>query len=78
MPARISAELASRAQEYAEKIAHALDYVGVLCVELFVLDGDKLIANELARVRTIQDTPRSKPAARANTSSRFAQWLDCP
>lgn len=48
MPARISAELASRAQEYAEKIAHALDYVGVLCVELFVLDGDKLIANELA------------------------------
>ena len=48
MPERISAELASRAQEYAEKIAHALDYVGVLCVELFVLDGDELIANELA------------------------------
>ena len=38
-PARISDELAAQAREIAEKIATALDYVGVLAVELFVVPG---------------------------------------
>jgi 5-(carboxyamino)imidazole ribonucleotide synthase len=33
---------------YAEKIAEQLDYVGVLCVEFFVLQDGSLIANEMA------------------------------
>ena len=32
----------------AERLAAALDYVGVLCVEFFVLDGGALVANEMA------------------------------
>lgn len=48
MPARITAELAGRAQEYARRIAEALEYVGVLCVELFVLEDGSILANELA------------------------------
>ena len=32
----------------AERIAAAIGYVGVLCVELFVLDGGALVANEMA------------------------------
>jgi 5-(carboxyamino)imidazole ribonucleotide synthase len=32
----------------AERIAAAIGYVGVLCVELFVLEGGALVANEMA------------------------------
>ena len=48
VPARISRELAERACAAAERIAEALDYVGVLCVEFFVLKGERLLVNEIA------------------------------
>ncbi|MDO5530601.1 5-(carboxyamino)imidazole ribonucleotide synthase [Sutterella sp.] len=48
MPARIDTELAGKAQRYARQIAEALDYRGVLCVELFVLEDGRVLANELA------------------------------
>ena len=47
VPARVSLRLADRAVGLALAIADALDYVGVLAVELFVVDGDLLI-NEIA------------------------------
>ena len=47
VPAAVSAKLADRAVGLAMAIADALDYVGVLAVELFVVDGD-LLVNELA------------------------------
>lgn len=47
VPARVSLRLADRAIGLAMAIADALDYVGVLAVELFVVDGDLLI-NEIA------------------------------
>ncbi|MGD9839670.1 MAG: 5-(carboxyamino)imidazole ribonucleotide synthase [Afipia sp.] len=50
-PARISDELAAQARTIAEKIAEALDYVGVFAVELFVVpgkDGLSLMVNEIA------------------------------
>ncbi len=47
-PARIDADLAARAQQYAVRIAEALKYCGVLCVEFFILADDSIIANELA------------------------------
>jgi 5-(carboxyamino)imidazole ribonucleotide synthase len=52
-PARISDALAARAREIASTIAGALDYVGVLAVELFVVPGDAageatLLVNEIA------------------------------
>ena len=50
-PARISDELAAQARVIAEKIATALNYVGVLAVELFVVpgkDGPSLLVNEIA------------------------------
>lgn len=43
-----SAVLARQAQDAAVKIADALDYVGVLCVEFFVLEDGSLVANEMA------------------------------
>jgi 5-(carboxyamino)imidazole ribonucleotide synthase len=50
-PAAISEALAAQARTIAETIANALDYVGVLAVEMFVLAGDggpTLLVNEIA------------------------------
>ncbi len=47
VPAMVTPKLADRAVGLAMAIADALAYVGVLAVELFVVDGDMLV-NELA------------------------------
>jgi 5-(carboxyamino)imidazole ribonucleotide synthase len=47
-PARIDATLAREARALATAIATALDYRGVLCVELFVAPGNALLVNEIA------------------------------
>lgn len=47
VPARIDPALAATATDLAGSIASALDYVGVLAVEMFVSDGS-LLVNELA------------------------------
>jgi 5-(carboxyamino)imidazole ribonucleotide synthase len=47
VPAAVPAELADRAVGVAMAIADAIAYVGVLAVELFVVDGE-LLVNELA------------------------------
>ena len=48
MPARVSADLAARARDTAMRIATALDYRGVLCVEMFIADDGALLVNEVA------------------------------
>jgi len=47
VPARVDESTADRAVGIASAIADALDYVGVLAVEMFVVDGE-LFVNELA------------------------------
>ena len=47
-PARIDAQLADDARALAMGVADALDYEGVLCVELFVTRGGELLVNEIA------------------------------
>ncbi|PTB18586.1 5-(carboxyamino)imidazole ribonucleotide synthase [Trinickia symbiotica] len=44
----VTPALVQQAQQAALRIADALDYVGVLCVELFVLEDGSLVANEMA------------------------------
>ena len=46
-PAQIDDSLAATAIAYAQRVAEALDYVGVFALELFVHDGH-LLANEIA------------------------------
>jgi 5-(carboxyamino)imidazole ribonucleotide synthase len=48
VPARIDEALARRARDAALAVAVAMDYVGVLCVEFFVLADGRLLANEIA------------------------------
>jgi 5-(carboxyamino)imidazole ribonucleotide synthase len=47
-PGNLPAELSDRAITAAKAIAKELQYVGVLCVEFFVLQDDSLIVNEMA------------------------------
>jgi 5-(carboxyamino)imidazole ribonucleotide synthase len=48
VPARVSQDVAWRATDATLKIAQALNYVGVLCVEFFVLSDGSLVVNEMA------------------------------
>jgi 5-(carboxyamino)imidazole ribonucleotide synthase len=48
VPARVSQDVAARATQAALQIAQAMNYVGVLCVEFFVLDDGGLVVNEMA------------------------------
>jgi len=45
---RVDAALAIRVAAQAREIAAALKYVGVLCVEFFILEDGSLVANEMA------------------------------
>ena len=48
MPARISQEQAEKARAIAKNIVNSLNYVGVLCVEFFILENGDIVVNELA------------------------------
>ncbi|MBG9943227.1 5-(carboxyamino)imidazole ribonucleotide synthase [Brevibacillus formosus] len=48
VPARISAEVAARAEEIARTIVEKLDVVGLIAVELFLTGDGQLYVNELA------------------------------
>lgn len=48
VPARIDTSLSMKAIEAAEKIANHLNLVGTLAVEMFVLENNEILINELA------------------------------
>jgi 5-(carboxyamino)imidazole ribonucleotide synthase len=47
-PTSLQSALATQALDAARAIAHGLDYVGVLCIEFFVLGDGSLVVNEMA------------------------------
>jgi len=47
-PARISDEIALKARKIALDVANAFEHVGLLAVELFLTEDDKIIVNEVA------------------------------
>jgi len=48
VPAAFGADVAAQADAAARAVLEALDYIGVLALELFVMPGGALIANEMA------------------------------
>jgi 5-(carboxyamino)imidazole ribonucleotide synthase len=48
VPARVANTIRLRAEELAVSLAKALDYCGVMAVELFLLEDDTLLINEIA------------------------------
>ena len=48
VPARVEPVIAEQARHMAFALAESLEYIGVLAVEFFVLDGGELVINEIA------------------------------
>ena len=48
VPARVADTIRLRAEELALSLSEALDYCGVMAVELFLLEDDTLLINEIA------------------------------
>ncbi|GAB5459527.1 MAG: 5-(carboxyamino)imidazole ribonucleotide synthase [Henriciella sp.] len=48
VPSGLNRETVNRAYEATKKLAEALDYIGVLALEFFILEDGSLIANEFA------------------------------
>jgi 5-(carboxyamino)imidazole ribonucleotide synthase len=48
VPAEISAELESEAEELAREVLEVFSGVGIFCVEMFVTEDDQLLINEIA------------------------------
>ena len=48
VPARVTHQVAAEARRMALHLADAMNYVGVLAVEFFVLQNDELVINEIA------------------------------
>jgi 5-(carboxyamino)imidazole ribonucleotide synthase len=48
VPARVSPEIAAEARAAASRLATAMNYVGTMAVEFFVVEGGKLLVNEMA------------------------------
>ncbi|MFN8647497.1 MAG: 5-(carboxyamino)imidazole ribonucleotide synthase [Gemmatimonadales bacterium] len=48
VPARVPEALAAEAREAAARLATAMDYVGTMAVEFFVVGGGRLVVNEMA------------------------------
>ena len=48
IPADIKPSIFKKAQDSAELIANALDYIGTMCVEYFIDQEDNLLVNEIA------------------------------
>lgn len=47
-PARISEEIAKKAEYVALKVSQAFEHVGLLAVEMFLTDQDRILVNEVA------------------------------
>ena len=47
-PARISKEIAEKAEQTALKVANSIEHVGLLAVELFLTQKDEILVNEVA------------------------------
>ena len=48
VPARVSQRIADQARDMAVGIAQKLNYCGVMAVEFFLLEGDRIVVNEIA------------------------------
>ncbi|MDO5667587.1 MAG: 5-(carboxyamino)imidazole ribonucleotide synthase [Alcaligenaceae bacterium] len=77
-PGLVPDALATKAQEYAKKLASGLNYFGVMCVEFFILDDSKLTAGQPSLVvNEIAPRPHNSGhyTINATTCSQFEQQV---
>ena len=77
VPARVSQDVAARATAATIGLARALDYVGVLCTEFFVLEGGQLVANEIAPRPHNSGHYTIDACVTSQFEQRSVQWPDC-
>ena len=79
VPARIGADLAAEAERIATSVADALEYVGVLAVELFVVADDRPGADGAPRLLVNEIAPRPHNSGHwtldASVTSQFEQQV---
>ncbi|MGB3736183.1 MAG: 5-(carboxyamino)imidazole ribonucleotide synthase [Ilumatobacter sp.] len=79
VPARVGPRLATDAERIATSVADALDYVGVLAVELFVVADDRPGAGGAPRLLVNEIAPRPHNSGHwtldANVTSQFEQQV---
>ena len=79
VPARVGAPLAEAAEALARHVADALDYVGVLAVEMFVVGDDRLAADDVPRLLVNEIAPRPHNSGHwtldACVTSQFEQQI---
>lgn len=79
VPARIDAALAHEAVSIAVSIADALDYVGVLAVEMFIVDDDRAGSEGTPRLLVNEIAPRPHNSGHwtldASVTSQFEQQV---
>lgn len=79
VPARIGPPLAAEAERIAVSVADALDYVGVLAVELFVVGDDRPGADGAPRLLVNEIAPRPHNSGHwtldASVTSQFEQQI---
>jgi 5-(carboxyamino)imidazole ribonucleotide synthase len=71
MPARIHAAVATAALDLADRIADAIEAVGITAVELFVTPDDELVVNELA----LRPHNSGHASIEGSTTSQFTNHL---
>ena len=77
VPAKMSARTRATAEGFGLQLARRLDLVGLVALEMFVTRTGRVLANEMAHVRTIQVTGPSTPAPPASSSNSCALSADC-
>lgn len=79
VPARVGAPLAEAADHLARRVADALDYVGVLAVEMFVVTDDRPAAGDAPRLLVNEIAPRPHNSGHwtldACVTSQFEQQI---
>lgn len=79
VPARVGPPLAAEAERIATSVADALDYVGVLAVELFVVADDRPAADSAPRLLVNEIAPRPHNSGHwtldASATSQFEQQI---
>jgi tRNA threonylcarbamoyl adenosine modification protein (Sua5/YciO/YrdC/YwlC family) len=73
-----AATTAAQAVALAGRLAESMQYVGVLCVEFFVLADGRWWPTRWRRARTTRATTASTPATCRSSTCRCARWLGLP
>ncbi len=79
VPARITPQTASEAMTIARKIADGLNYVGVICVEMFVVEEQQIDGSKAQRLLVNEIAPRVHNSGHwtidGATTSQFEQHI---